>query len=87
MYISRIGFFNPADTLHDYLDNIVVVDAKAPSESAGLLDETLDPADKFNLYIIQARIEENKRNYHAAVNFISGQSNSRQKKEGSMKHG
>jgi hypothetical protein len=71
LYISRIGFFNPADTLHDYLDNIVVVDAKTPSESAGLLDETLDPADKFNLYIIQARIEENKRDYHAAVKFYT----------------
>jgi len=27
LYISRISFFNPADTLNDYLDNIVIADA------------------------------------------------------------
>jgi len=71
LYISRIGFFNPADTLNDYLDNIVVVEEKNPSESSGLLDETLDSADKFNQYIVQARIEEDKRNYQAAINLYS----------------
>jgi tetratricopeptide (TPR) repeat protein len=71
LYISRIGFFNPADTLNDHLDNIVVVDPKSPSESSGLMDETLDSADKFNLYISQARTEENERNYQAAINLYS----------------
>ncbi len=71
LYISRIDFFNPADTLNDYLDNIVVADAKNPSESFGQLDETLDSADKFNLYIAQARIEEDSRNYQAAINLYS----------------
>ena len=71
LYISRIGFFNPADTLNDYLDNIVISDAKNPSESPELLDETLDSADKFNLYIAQAHIEEDKRNYQAAINLYS----------------
>jgi tetratricopeptide (TPR) repeat protein len=71
LYISRIGFFNPADTLNDYSDNIVVVDPKSPSESSGLIDETLDSADKFNLYISQARTEENERNYKAAINLYS----------------
>jgi tetratricopeptide (TPR) repeat protein len=71
LYISRIGFFNPADTLNDYLDNIVIADAKNPSESPELLDETLDSADKFNQYIDQARIEEGKRNYQAAINLYS----------------
>lgn len=71
LYISRIGFFNPADTLNDNLDNIVVVGAKTPYESSGLIDETLDSADKFDLYINQARIEENKRNYQAAINLYS----------------
>ena len=32
LYISRIGFFNPADTLNDYSDDIVVAEAKNPSE-------------------------------------------------------
>src|SRR5580704_8083077 len=59
LYISRIGFFNPADTLNDYSDDIIVVAAKNPSEeSSERLDETLDSADKFNLYIDQARLEE-----------------------------
>jgi tetratricopeptide (TPR) repeat protein len=71
LYISRIGFFNPADTLNDYSDDIVVAEAKNPSESSEILDETLDSADKFNLYIDQARIEENKRNYQAAINLYS----------------
>jgi hypothetical protein len=71
LYISRIEFFNPADTVNDYLDNIVVVDPKSPSESSGLMDETLDSADKFNLYISQARTEENERNYKAAINLYS----------------
>jgi tetratricopeptide (TPR) repeat protein len=71
LYISRIGFFNPADTLNDDLDNIVVVETKNPAESSGLIDETLDSADKFNLYIDQARIEENKRNYQTAINLYS----------------
>lgn len=67
LYISRIGFFNPADTLNDYLDDMVVAEAKNISESSERLDETLDSADKFNLYIDQARIEENKRNYQEAI--------------------
>src|SRR5450755_948329 len=71
LYISRIGFFNPADTLNDDLDNIEVVETKNPAESSGLIDETLDSADKFNLYIDQARIEENKRNYQTAINLYS----------------
>ena len=72
LYISRIGFFNPADTLNDYSDDIVVAEAINPSEeSSGRLDETLDSADKFNLYIDQARIEENKRNYKAAINLYT----------------
>lgn len=71
LYISRIGFFNPIDTLNDYSDNIVVTEAKTPSDSSELLDETLDSADKFILYISQARIEENKRNYQTAINLYS----------------
>jgi len=72
LYISRIGFFNPADTLNDYSDDIVVAVAKNPSEeSSERLDETLDSADKFNLYIDQARLEEKKRNYQTAINLYS----------------
>ena len=33
LYISRIGFFNPADTLNDISDNIAIANAKNPSES------------------------------------------------------
>jgi tetratricopeptide (TPR) repeat protein len=50
---------------------VVVTEAKTQSESLGLMDETLEPADRFNLYIIQARIEENKRNYAAAIKMYS----------------
>ncbi len=71
LYISRIGFFNPADTTNDYLDNIAIAEAKNPSEFTGGLDETLDSADRFNLYIVQARTEENSRNYQAAIKLYS----------------
>jgi len=71
LYISRIGIFNPADTLNDNSDNIVITESQDPSESSDQMDETLDSADKFNLYIDQARIEENKRNYQAAINLYT----------------
>jgi tetratricopeptide (TPR) repeat protein len=71
LYISRIGFFNPADTLNDFLDNIVMADKKNPTNSSGRIDETTDPADKFNQYIDQARLEEKKRNYQTAINLYS----------------
>src|ERR1017187_10818125 len=71
LYISRIGFFNPADTLNDFLDNIVMAGKKNPTNSSGRIDETTDPADKFNQYIDQARLEEKKRNYQTAINLYS----------------
>jgi len=71
LYISRIGFFNPADTLNDFLDNIVVADAIKPTNSSGRVDETMNPADEFNQYIDQARLEEKKRNYQSAINLYS----------------
>jgi tetratricopeptide (TPR) repeat protein len=71
LYISRIGFFNPADTLNDNSEDIAVAEVKNPTGSSDPIDETLDSADKFNLYIDQARIEENKRNYQAAINLYS----------------
>src|SRR5450631_933600 len=48
LYISRIGFFNPVDTINDYLDNIAIAEVENTSESSERLDETLDSADKFN---------------------------------------
>jgi len=67
IYISRIGFFNPADTVNDHLDNIVVTDAGKQTSSNGQTDQTVEPADKFSQYIDEARLEENKRNYPAAI--------------------
>ncbi|HET7001056.1 MAG TPA: tetratricopeptide repeat protein, partial [Puia sp.] len=66
LYISRIGFFNPADTVNDISDNIVVTETKQ-TNSNGHNNETTDPADKFSQYIDQARLEEEKRNYQAAI--------------------
>jgi tetratricopeptide (TPR) repeat protein len=71
LYISRIGFFNPADTLNDSVDNIVITDVINQTNSSGLIDETLDSADKFSQYIDQARLEEKKRNYQTAINLYS----------------
>jgi len=71
LYISRVGFFNPADTLNDSLDNIVITDAINQTNSSALIDETMDSADKFSQYIDQARLEEKKRNYQAAINLYS----------------
>ncbi|HXB31192.1 MAG TPA: tetratricopeptide repeat protein [Puia sp.] len=71
LYISRIGFFNPADTLNDFLDNIAIADANKQSNSSGSIDETADPANKFSQYIDQARLEEKKRNYQTAINLYS----------------
>ena len=67
-YISRIGFFNPADTLNDFSDNIAVTDAIRQYNSSGPNDETPDPAVKFRQYIDQARVEEKRRNYQTAIN-------------------
>jgi tetratricopeptide (TPR) repeat protein len=67
LYISRIGFFNPADTVNDILDNIVITDTKQANLN-GHNDESMDPANKFSQYIGQARLEEEKRNYQAAIN-------------------
>lgn len=71
LYISRIGFFNPADTLNDFSDNIVITDSKEEANSPGLIEETTDLAEKFNQYIDQARFEEKKRNYQTAINLYS----------------
>ncbi len=71
LYISRIGFYNPADTLNDLLDNIVITDAIKQTKSSGIVDETMDPAKAFSQYIDQARLEEKKRNYQAAINLYS----------------
>ncbi|HXB45020.1 MAG TPA: tetratricopeptide repeat protein [Puia sp.] len=70
-YISRIGFFNPADTLNDFLDNIVIADPKSKTNPSGRIDETMDSADKFSQYVNEARLEEKKRNYQTAINLYS----------------
>jgi tetratricopeptide (TPR) repeat protein len=71
LYISRIGFFNPADTVNDISDNITIASAPTQANSYGRIDETMDPTDKFSQYIDQARLEEKKRNYQAAINLYS----------------
>jgi tetratricopeptide (TPR) repeat protein len=71
LYISRIGFFNPADTVNDISDNIILASAPSQTNSFGHADETMDPTGKFSLYIDQARLEEKKRNYQAAINLYS----------------
>ena len=38
LYISRIGFFNPADTLNDFSDNIVIVEPKKQPDSFDPID-------------------------------------------------
>ena len=67
LYISRIGFFNPADTVNDISDNIAIASAPTQTNSFGHTDETIAPGDKISRYIDQARLEENKRNYQAAI--------------------
>ncbi|HEX3768020.1 MAG TPA: hypothetical protein VHT72_06565, partial [Puia sp.] len=70
LYISRIGFYSPADTVNDILDNIAIADAGRQGMQTGSnvnTGETVDPAEKFSQYIDQARLEENKRNYQAAI--------------------
>jgi tetratricopeptide (TPR) repeat protein len=71
LYISRIGFFNPADTINDSVDNVVISDAIIQTNSAVRNDETLDSAGQFSRYIEQARLEEKRRNYQTAINFYS----------------
>jgi tetratricopeptide (TPR) repeat protein len=78
LYISRIGFFNPADTVNDIADNIAIATAAMPAASQGKqtnsdghVNTTTDPTVRFNQYIDQARLEEKKRNYQAAINLYS----------------
>jgi tetratricopeptide (TPR) repeat protein len=67
LYISRIGFFNPADTVNEMSDNIAIASAPAQTRSYGHAVEAMDPADKISRYTDQARLEESKRNYQAAI--------------------
>ncbi len=67
LYISRIGFFNPADSLNDFSDNIPISNRREETNSPGSMEETTDLAGKFNQYIDQAHFEEKKRNYQAAI--------------------
>jgi len=71
LYISRIGFFNPADTLHDISDNIAIVETHMQTSSFEKPDETMDVAEKISRYVNQARLEEKKRNYQVAINLYS----------------
>jgi tetratricopeptide (TPR) repeat protein len=71
LYISRIGFFNPADTVNDLLDNIAIRDAGMEFNLSGRTGEAADKVEKFNQYIDQARTEEKKRNYPAAISLYS----------------
>ncbi len=43
LYISRIGFFNAADTLSDMSDNIVIATVPAQTHSTAHTEETIDP--------------------------------------------
>ena len=73
LYISRIGFFNPSDTLNDFLNNIVIANPKTQAVPSGPIDGTItyregqDSSNKFRQYIEQARFEERKRNYQKAI--------------------
>jgi hypothetical protein len=71
LYISRIGFYNPADTLNDIKDDIVVIDAKNQVQSTFPKEVALDSAAKFRELSDQAKAEEKKRNYQAAVNLYT----------------
>jgi tetratricopeptide (TPR) repeat protein len=71
LYIARIGFFNPADTLNDFLDDIVITDGIKQAISTEPTDDTIASADKFSQFIDQARLEEKKRNYQTAISFYS----------------
>jgi len=52
------------------LNNVVVVDVKTPSNPC-VLDETLDPSDKFNLYIDSGLVLRRIKEITAAVNYYS----------------
>jgi hypothetical protein len=71
LYISRIGYYNPADTLNDMKDDIVVTDAKKQAHSVTPNEVILDSAAKFKEYTDQARVEEKNRNYQAAINLYT----------------
>jgi tetratricopeptide (TPR) repeat protein len=67
LYISRIGFLNPADTVNDISDNVAISSAPTQTNSYGHADENMNPADIISRYTDQARLEESKRNYQAAI--------------------
>jgi tetratricopeptide (TPR) repeat protein len=71
LYISRIGFYKPPDTVNDITDNIAIAAAQKQTGSSGYVNEVVNATDKFSQYIDQARLEENKRNYQAAINLYS----------------
>jgi tetratricopeptide (TPR) repeat protein len=71
LYISRIGFFNPADTVNEYLHNVVVATRIMQTDPSRPVDGSYqgerDSVGKYRLYIEQARLEEKKRNYQKAI--------------------
>ncbi|HEY2348876.1 MAG TPA: hypothetical protein VGH64_07660, partial [Puia sp.] len=71
LYISRIGFFNPVDTVNDFSDNIVIAGAANQADSSVPGVETMNTADKFSQYIDQARLAEKNRNYQGAIDLYT----------------
>lgn len=77
LYISRIGFFNPADTVNDDLNNVAIIIPKKESgqpeqtDNASRLPEQENATLKSNQYVDQAILEEKKRNYQTAINLYS----------------
>ncbi len=68
LYISRIGFLNPADSLSDLSDNIILTEDKKQDNPGLVSDETKESEEQVTRYADQARLEEKKRNYASAIN-------------------
>ena len=73
LYISRIGYYIPSDTINNPADNIAIISTKGqPNQNDGIerpnqMQQEHRTANEFTQLLDQAHLEEKKRNYQSAI--------------------
>ena len=73
LYISRIGYYIPSDTINNPADNIAIISTKGQlNQNDGIerpnqMQQEHRTANEFTQLLDQAHLEEKKRNYQSAI--------------------
>ena len=73
LYISRIGYYIPSDTINNPADNMAIISTKGqPNQNDGIerpnqMQQEHRTANEFTQLLDQAHLEEKKRNYQSAI--------------------